>query len=77
MKESALDHIKELGLYYVHGNGEIDVTVPDVDYDPNHSHIDPDEQLCYEYGIDYDLVNCIELAWCGGSNPSQCLGFIA
>ena len=62
MKESALDHIKELDLNYVYGNGEIDVTVPDIDYDPNHSHIDPDEQLCYEYGIDYDLVNCIEAA---------------
>ena len=42
MKESALDHIKELGLNYVYGNGEYDVTVPDIDYDPNNSPIDPD-----------------------------------
>ena len=62
MKESALSHIKALGLYYVHGNGEIDVTVPDVDYDNNHPIVDPDEQLCDHYGIDYDQVNCIEAA---------------
>ena len=62
MKESALDHIKELGLYYVCGNGEYDVTVTDVDYDPDHYLVDPDEQLCDYYGIDYDQVNCIEAA---------------
>ena len=62
MKESALDHIKELGLYYVHGNGEIDITVPDVDYDNHDVIVDPDEQLCEEYSIPYDLVNCIEMA---------------
>ena len=62
MKESALDHIKELGLYYVCGNGEYDVTVTDVDYDPDHYYVDPDEQLCDYYMIDYDLVNCIEAA---------------
>ena len=62
MTESALDHIKELGLYYVCGNGEYDVTVTDVDYDPDHYLADPDEQLYDYYGIDYDQVNCIEAA---------------
>ena len=62
MTESALDHIKELDLNYVYGNGEIDVTVTDIAYDPDHYYTDPDEQLCDHYGIDYDLVNCIELA---------------
>ncbi len=61
-KESAYDLIKDLELYHTFGNGEIDVMVPDFEYDPNHAIIDPDEQLCDHYGIDYDQVNCIELA---------------
>ena len=44
------------------GNEEIDVLVNDGEYDSNHYLKDPDEQLCDHYGIDYDLVNCIELA---------------
>ena len=45
---------------------EIDVIVENVDYlDGNHPSKngiweDPDVQLCEHYGIDYDLVNCIE-----------------
>ena len=61
MKESALDSIKELDFDYIFNNGEIDVYVPDVEYDPNHGIIDPDEQLCWHYDLDYDQVNCIEL----------------
>ena len=60
MKESALDHIKELGLNYVYNEGEYDVTLNDIDYDPDHYLVDPDVQLCDHYGIDYDQVNCIE-----------------
>jgi len=61
-KPEYLSQIKELGLYYIHSqNDEIDVTVPDIDYDPNHHIVDPDEQLCYLYDIDYDQVNCMEL----------------
>ena len=47
-------------------NTELDVFVPDVDYkDGNHPDQngiweDPDIQLCNHYGIDYELVNCIE-----------------
>ena len=42
---------------------EIDVIVDDVPY--THSdgiYQDPDEQLCEHYGIDYENVNCIEVA---------------
>ena len=60
-KPEYLSQIKELGLYYIHSpNGEIDVTVPDIDYEYDHVCIDPDRQLCYENDIDYDQVNCIE-----------------
>ncbi len=69
MKESYLDSIKELGLNYLDVNdNEIDVIVDDVEYkDGNHPDQngiweDPDIQLCNHYNIDYDYVNCIELA---------------
>ena len=68
-KPSLLDQIKEMGLYYTHSNnGEVDVIVPDIET-PDHIngvYIDPDIQLCNHYNIDYDQVNCIELAWCWG-----------
>ena len=59
-KESAEDLLKDLQLFYTYGDGELDVIVPNIEYDPNHYYVDPDEQLCDEYGIDYDQVNCIE-----------------
>ena len=60
-KPEYLDEVKDLSLYYIHApNGEIDVTVSDIEYDPDHYYTDPDEQLCDYYGIDYDQVNCIE-----------------
>ena len=43
-------------------DGEIDVTVKDIAYDPDHYYTDPDEQLCDHYDIDYTFVNCIEAA---------------
>ena len=61
MKPEALNDIKELGLgYEVNSLDEIDVIVSNIDYDPDHYLVDPDEQLCHYYQIDYDLVNCIE-----------------
>ena len=61
-KPEYLSEIKELGLYYTHSqNGEIDVKVPDIDYDPNNYIVDPDKQLCDHYEIDYDQVNMMEL----------------
>ena len=68
-QQSYLDSIKELGLDYItQSNNEIDVLVDDVDYkDGNHPDMngiweDPDIQLCDHYQIDYDFVNCIEVA---------------
>ena len=44
-----------------YGKGELDVIVDDVPYEiVDGFYQDPDEQLCEHYGIDYDLVNCIE-----------------
>ena len=61
-KPEYLNEVKDLGLNYIHApNGEIDVTVSDIEYDPDHYYVDPDEQLCDYYGIDYDQVNCLEL----------------
>ena len=44
-----------------HGFDEIDAVVDDQPYTIEDGiYQDPDEQLCEHYGIDYDLVNCIE-----------------
>jgi|TARA_Y100001963_G_C6457365_1_gene298555 hypothetical protein len=67
MKKSALDHIKELQLFHIINDNEIDVIVDDIEYrngnhpDQNGIWEDPDVQLCNDYGINYDLVNMIEL----------------
>ena len=54
MKPEALNDIKELGLgYEVNSLDEIDVIVSNIDYDPDHYLVDPDEQLCHYYEIDY------------------------
>ena len=61
LKPEYLPEVKRLGLSYIHSkNDEIDVTVSDVDYSLNHYVVDPDEQLCEVYGINYNYVNCIE-----------------
>ena len=42
---------------------EVDLIVEDVPYEiGDGTYQDPDEQLCEFYGIDYNLVNCIEAA---------------
>ena len=58
MKPEALPQIEATDLYWKYskqfGKDEIDVRVVD--------HLDlEDEELCDSFGIDYDLVNCIEL----------------
>ena len=63
LKESYLNSIKELGYDYTINDNEVDVILPDVEYSYSHSIVDPDEQLCDHYGIDYDYVNMMELAW--------------
>ena len=54
-----------MGLYYTHSNnGEVDVTVPDIETPDTVDgvYIDPDQYLCEFYELDYDQVNCVELA---------------
>ena len=61
MNEYAKNHLKDLGLKYQYNQGELDVIVDDVPYTVHDGiYQDPDEQLCEHYGIDYNLVNCIE-----------------
>ena len=66
-KPSLLDQIKEMGLYWNHSHtnyGEIDVIVPDIET-PDHIdgvYIDHDQYLCEFYELDYDQVNCVEVA---------------
>ena len=56
-------HLDYLGLKYKLNDNELDVIVSDVPYEiMDGTYQDPDEQLCEHYGIDYDLVNCMELA---------------
>jgi len=62
LKESYLSSLKELGYDYKLNDGELDVILPDVEYNPNHSLVDPDEQLCDHYSIDYEYVSMMELA---------------
>ena len=43
-------------------NDELDIYLDNIPYEITRGdYQDPDEQLCEHYGIDYDLVNCIEL----------------
>ena len=47
----------------ISSTGEVDLYVDDVPYEiVDGTYQDPDEQLCEHYGIDYNLVNCIEAA---------------
>ena len=60
---SVIEHLKDLGLKYTQTKDEYDVYVDDVPYEiVDGTYQDPDEQLCEHYGINYDLVNCIEMA---------------
>ena len=62
-KDTATEHLQSLGLKYQYNDGEYDVIVDDIPYEVIDGYYqDPDEQLCQQYGIDYDQVNCIELA---------------
>ena len=61
MNPLSLNHLKDLGLNYTKSDNELDVIVDDVPYEVRDGiYQDPDEQLCEHYGIDYNLVNCIE-----------------
>ena len=57
------NHLKDLGFEYKLNDDELDVIVDDIPYEiVRGDYQDPDEQLCEHYGIQYGLVNCIELA---------------
>ena len=60
---SVKQHLNDLGLKYKLNDNELDVYVDDVPYEiVDGTYQDPDELLCEHYGIDYSLVNCIEMA---------------
>ena len=52
-KNSLYEFITNSSLEYKDQGNELEVIVNNID------HLD-DEQFCEHYGIDYDLVNCIE-----------------
>ena len=58
---SNLNYLIESEHFFTDNDDELDVIVDDVPYEVvDGIYQDPDEQLCEHYGIDYDLVNCIE-----------------
>ena len=60
-KESYQQTLEDVEQFFTFGDGELDVIVDDVPYTHSEGfYQDPDEQLCEHYGIDYNLVNCIE-----------------
>ena len=59
-KESYQQDLEDSDQFFTFGDGELDVIVDSVPYNPSHSLKDPDEQLCEHYGFDYDQVYCIE-----------------
>ena len=62
-KPEYLSEAKELELDYTINeelDGEVDIKVPDVEYDPESYYVDRGEQLCDYYGIDFDQVNHME-----------------
>ncbi len=59
-----INHPKIKVTNNVNKTGEVDLIVDDVEYKVIDGYYqDPDEQLCEHYGINYDLVNCMLLAW--------------
>ena len=59
---SLLQFLAKHGFDWELNGQEIDVIVDDLEYEIiDGIYQDPDEQLCEHYGIDYDLVGCIEL----------------
>ena len=57
-KPSYLNEVEKLGFDYEIFDGEVNVYVPDMEFDSLTE--DPDVLLCDYHDIDYDQVNCIE-----------------
>ena len=61
LKDWLTDNNIQWSYSKTYGKNEIDAVVNDQPYTVRDGiYQDPDEQLCEHYGIDYDLVNCIE-----------------
>ncbi len=57
-----LDTIKKLNLNYTDNLTNVDVTIPYTKEIENvNNKYDSDEEFVNYFGLDYDLVNCIEL----------------
>ena len=62
--DSVKQHLNDLELEYKITKDEYDVIIDDIPYEiVDGTYQDPDEQLCDLYGINYDLVNCIEAVY--------------
>ena len=62
--DSVKQHLNDLELEYKTNDGEYDVIIDNIPYEiVDGTYQDPDEQLCDLYGINYDLVNCIEAVY--------------
>ena len=60
-KPSLREFLHQSNLSFEYTCNELNVIVDDVPYTVTEGYYqDPDEQLCEHYGINYDLVNCIE-----------------
>ena len=66
---SLLEDIKDQGYLWSYskqfGTEEIDVIVDDIpgDITDEGYYQDPDVEICDHYGINYDLINCIEAVY--------------
>ena len=61
-KESILDNKEDFNLNYQFDDGELNVIIPfDSNAEVINNRYSNDEDYCKHYGLDYDLVNCIEL----------------
>ena len=59
---SVKQHLNDLELEYKTNDGEYDVIVDDTPGDivEEGYYQDPDVEICDHYGINYDLINCVE-----------------
>ena len=61
-KESILNDIQDSTLNYQFNDAELNVIIPfDSNAEVINNRYSNDEDYCKHYGLDYDLVNCIEL----------------
>ena len=63
--QDVIEHLAFLGLKYKETETEYDVLVNDIpgDITDEGYYQDPDVEICDHYGINYDLINCIEAVY--------------